>query len=420
MISYAQNGEDVVLNRAFADQDRGFYIDIGACHPVEDSVTLHFYKRGWHGINVEPDRVLFMAFMESRPRDTNINTAVGRDRGRITFNPTGTRGHGTLDLALAAARSSGRSSDRVPMITLSDIIDCYGPDDGKVDFLKIDVEGWEAEVIASGDWSRHRPRVLVIEAVDDGGNFNFEAWEPTLLGAGYRYAMFDGLNRFYCRDEDVDELRPQLEAPANVRDDWERATDSNAHEGVARLNADLAVAIQETAAAEARAEALGADLEATRLEAVTEAGSVKQRLEVAEGRSRDLEARLATSHVDLESATARVQALEVVVARAQSEAAYALNREEAAETSMVALEAEAVRLREDLGTAARHAEQVAALEGELSKREAEGRALRDSCDQLAQQTHYLNATVSALHTSTSWKLSRPVRIFGQLLRGFRG
>ena len=86
---------------------------------------------------------------------------------------------------------------------LSDVIDCHGPDGGEIDFLKIDVEGWEAGVIASGDWTRHRPRVLVIEAVDDKGNLTYEAWDPDLLGAGYRFAMFDGLNRFYCREEDA-------------------------------------------------------------------------------------------------------------------------------------------------------------------------------------------------------------------------
>ena len=167
ILSYAQNAEDVVLSRAFADQEFGFYVDIGACHPVEDSVTLHFYERGWHGVNVEPDRELHALFLEARPRDTNLCAAVGRPRGRVAFHPTGTRGHGTLDATLASARCAGRPAERVPAMLLSDVIDCHGPDEGEIDFLKIDVEGWEAGVIASGDWTRHRPRVLVIEAVDD-------------------------------------------------------------------------------------------------------------------------------------------------------------------------------------------------------------------------------------------------------------
>jgi FkbM family methyltransferase len=167
ILSYAQNGEDVVLSRAFADQEFGFYVDIGACHPVEDSVTLHFYERGWHGVNVEPDRELHALFLEARPRDTNLCAAVGRPRGRVAFHPTATRGHGTLDATLASTRCAGRPAERVPAMLLSDVIDCHGPDEGEIDFLKIDVEGWEAGVIASGDWTRHRPRMLLIGAVDD-------------------------------------------------------------------------------------------------------------------------------------------------------------------------------------------------------------------------------------------------------------
>jgi hypothetical protein len=98
----------VVLSRAFSDQDFGFYVYIGACHPVEDSVTLHFYERGWHGVNVEPDRELHALFLEARPRDSNLCAAVGRLRERVAFHPTGTRGHGTLDATLASARCAGR------------------------------------------------------------------------------------------------------------------------------------------------------------------------------------------------------------------------------------------------------------------------------------------------------------------------
>ena len=54
MISYAQNQEDVLLRREFPDCTNGFYIDVGANDPVWDSVTKHFYDRGWHGINIEP------------------------------------------------------------------------------------------------------------------------------------------------------------------------------------------------------------------------------------------------------------------------------------------------------------------------------------------------------------------------------
>jgi hypothetical protein len=77
---------------------------------------------------------------------------------------------------------------------LSDFIDCHGPDEGEIDFLKTDVEGWEAGVIASGDWTRRWRRVSITDAVGDKGNPTYEAWEPDLLGAGYLFALLNGLN----------------------------------------------------------------------------------------------------------------------------------------------------------------------------------------------------------------------------------
>ena len=66
MISYAQNYEDVVLERCFKDVPAGFYIDVGAWDPLEHSVTHHFYERGWHGINIEPNPEFFGAFSATR------------------------------------------------------------------------------------------------------------------------------------------------------------------------------------------------------------------------------------------------------------------------------------------------------------------------------------------------------------------
>jgi hypothetical protein len=86
---YTQNAEDVVLSRVFADQEFGFSVDISACHPVEDSVTLHFYERGWHGVNVEPDRELHALFLEAARATSICAPPLGGPRGRLAFHPTG-------------------------------------------------------------------------------------------------------------------------------------------------------------------------------------------------------------------------------------------------------------------------------------------------------------------------------------------
>ena len=218
MISYAQNGEDVVLERAFKSKSVGKYIDIGACHPDFDSVTKHFYLKGWCGINVEPDPELFKAFTSDRPLDINVCTAIGSARSRVDFYPTDVRGHGTLRVDFLSSKS--RASRRVPCMPLSDLIDLYGSDFPEIDFLKIDVEGCEFDVISSCDLKKFRPRVLVLETVKPGGGEDADALNALLTDQRYVFALFDGLNRFYCREEDSEEILPALSIPANILDNW--------------------------------------------------------------------------------------------------------------------------------------------------------------------------------------------------------
>ena len=79
-VSYAQNGEDIVLSRGFRS-DTGFYVDIGAFDPTSDSVTKLFYDRGWHGINVDPVPEVIALFERERPRDINVQVAVSVEPG---------------------------------------------------------------------------------------------------------------------------------------------------------------------------------------------------------------------------------------------------------------------------------------------------------------------------------------------------
>ena len=106
----------------------------------------------------------------------------------------------------------------VPIWTLAQVVADHVR--GPVDFLKVDVEGFEREVLAGADWSSFRPRVVVMEAtVPKSDEPAHEAWEPMLFEAGYRFAMFDGLNRFYAH-ADEPALLQALAIPANVFDDF--------------------------------------------------------------------------------------------------------------------------------------------------------------------------------------------------------
>lgn len=225
ILSYAQNLEDVVLNRAFADRRDGFYVDVGAGDPIEDSVTKFFYDRGWHGINIEPLPNLSEALVADRPRDINLPVGLSNREGTLSFYEVpDCQGISTFSREQAEEhhRSTGFAivERLIPVTTLARV--CELNDVPTIDFLKVDVESCEREVLEGADWERYRPRVVVVEATRPLTTIPcYDTWEPLLLSADYLFAFFDGLNRYYVRAEDR-ELMPLLSAPINHYADYER------------------------------------------------------------------------------------------------------------------------------------------------------------------------------------------------------
>ncbi len=214
-ISYAQNYEDILLSRVFREPG-GFYLDVGANHPVFHSVTKLFSDRGWTGINVEPSPIVFEALRAARPRDVNLNVGLSDRDATLTFYETNVyHGWSTFRPELAEHyRGIGvaMAERPVPVTTLARVC-AEHVGDRTIDFLKIDAEGFEREVLLGADFGRWRPRVLLIE------NAWPEAWEPLMAGLDYRLAAFDGLNRFYVRGED-EALIPALATTVNVLDNF--------------------------------------------------------------------------------------------------------------------------------------------------------------------------------------------------------
>jgi FkbM family methyltransferase len=220
MMSYAQNGEDVLLNRLFPEGD-GFYVDVGANDPVDCSVTKHFYDRGWTGINIEPEPAAFGRMVAGRPRDLNLNLGLSDRDGILTFfDAPDANGWSTFSPGQAAnLRAQGIEviERPIPVMTLAQV--CEEHVKGPISFLKIDVESHESAVMAGADWTRWRPRVVLIEAIGPAVPGGKVEWEPALLGSGYQFALFDGINRFYVRDEDRD-LLPRFATMANFMDHY--------------------------------------------------------------------------------------------------------------------------------------------------------------------------------------------------------
>ena len=164
--SSSQYGEDLILDKLLKNKKDGFFVDIGAHHPSHFSNTYKFHKRGWVGINIEPDPNLYERFNKARPNDINLNIGVGPINGSMpfyrmsantlsTFSESSVRwavqdGHKLLDVI------------NVPVMRLESIFEKYyhyGP----IDFMSVDVEGFEMDVFNSNDWKKFRPVFIIAE-----------------------------------------------------------------------------------------------------------------------------------------------------------------------------------------------------------------------------------------------------------------
>jgi len=208
-LSYTQNLEDYHLSLAFAGQATGTYVDVGAGHPVADNVSFWFYERGWRGVVIEPQPELAELYKQLRPRDRMMRGLIGREEGEIDFYLVD-RLHGFSTTVQqhadkAKAFGVGYRTIRMPVTTLARLCETHGLE--TIDFLKVDVEGGEADVLVGNDWRRFRPKVVLVEAIAPGSNEPaWQDWEPFLLAQGYRFALFDTLNRFYVAQEHPDIL----------------------------------------------------------------------------------------------------------------------------------------------------------------------------------------------------------------------
>jgi FkbM family methyltransferase len=202
-VSHAQNGEDALLAQVLEGVKGGRYIDVGANDPDVHSVTRAFYDRGWSGVNVEPAAEWHERLTEARPRDINLKLAAGSREGTTTLHAFAGTGLSTIDAGVAQGHvEAGRTETtcEVAMQTLARIFDEHAG--GDVHFLKIDVEGAEAAVLAGADFARHRPWIVVVESTRPlTGIASHGEWEAMLLSRGYRFAFDDGLNRYYVSDE---------------------------------------------------------------------------------------------------------------------------------------------------------------------------------------------------------------------------
>lgn len=395
-ISYAQNYEDVMLARALRGVDCGFYIDVGAQDPVDDSVTKAFYEMGWRGINIEPVTHWFQRVEIDRPRDINLQLAVSDRPGTLHLFEVVGSGLSTTTPAFAQQHALGghqiRESD-VRCVTLDSI--CEAQKVNAVHFLKIDCEGSEAAALRGLSLQHVRPWIILLEATEPNSQKPaYEEWEPSLVGRGYHFVYADGLNRFYVADEHA-ELDAAFSFPPNVFDSFVRAAEATAR-------SQLDSVLIDRSEWRMRAEHLHDENERR------EAALVEHRSLLADSVQR--EARSAAAMVEYQR-----QLNESVQREARSAATVAEYERQ--------LDEAAQREARSAATMADYQRQL----GESAQRQSEMHDEVLSLQNEIGRLHYavagrdreilrLNELIQAIHRSTSWRVTSPLRL---LMRGMR-
>lgn len=243
-VSYAQHGEDVILWRALGDRGPGSYVDVGAFHPTQDSVTRALYERGWRGVNIEAQPALLAAFQRERPEDTNLSMAVGDHDGTAKLTLPPMPGWASVLPADLTGAAPGTPEIEVPMRRLDTLLAELGIE--HLDVLKIDVEGAEPEVVRGLLGGTLRPLVCVVEGVAPGvGRAAGDEAVALLVGAGYVHCLFDGLNHYLTTAPD---LEAALSVPANPIDGHTTAGIALLEQERAQLHATIAALANENLA----------------------------------------------------------------------------------------------------------------------------------------------------------------------------
>ena len=168
--SYAQEGEDVLLERIFGKRSKGFYIDVGAHHPVRFSNTYLFYKRGWRGINIEPNPRLAELLKRYRPNDINLELGISERSGELTYWMFDEPALNSFDRELSEKRDQETEysligTREVKVTRLDSVLEENLLPNNAIDLMSIDTEGHDLSVLRSNDWERFRPKWLLVEAL---------------------------------------------------------------------------------------------------------------------------------------------------------------------------------------------------------------------------------------------------------------
>lgn len=200
--SFSQEGEAIIIDVLMNYKKNGFYVDFGALHPIRFSNTMHFYSKGWKGLNVDASPGSMTLFNKLRPRDINVEAGISdTENAELIFWKFKENALSTFDAEVANKLISAgwELVSKLPIKTFSamQLLDKYIGCNQKIDFMDIDIEGFDEKIINSIDWVKYHPTIIMTER-----NF-LEKIEPyqILVDNGYEMVALTGRTVIYKAKE---------------------------------------------------------------------------------------------------------------------------------------------------------------------------------------------------------------------------
>jgi len=166
--SYSMDKEDLVIEEYFKNKNKGVYIDVGCYHPLQRNNTMLLYQKGWRGINIDISDFSIKLFKFLRPDDFNLNVAVSNKEGEIDmfFQKKLSQLSTIKENSAKKAFQGNILNQKILSRKLTSILDEGKYKDQKIDFLNVDAEGADFEVLQSLDFNKYSPELICIEVIE--------------------------------------------------------------------------------------------------------------------------------------------------------------------------------------------------------------------------------------------------------------
>ena len=207
-LSFSEFGEDQSVVFLFLSHfsnpatNKGFYVDLGAFDPIRSSNTYMLHLMGWRGMNVDANPEIISRYRRLRPNDINIASGVSDRNEVLPFHYFNVRGASSFDPKQVERMKKKRfrelKVEDIPCRDVNELLAEYLPKGSEINYLNIDLEGYDERVALHLDLERFRPEILTVELLTDDliATVNHPVTQK-MIQSEYRYLCRQGFTSFF-------------------------------------------------------------------------------------------------------------------------------------------------------------------------------------------------------------------------------